>query len=112
MNPLRRRSADTGIDNANIGVAELNVHLRYIQGTLEDITVTISNMATKDDIKELTSRMNTFVTTEEFNRLKDKVDSNTLAAVIKRFIAGLVIFVSGVAASSEIYKYLSNFFKH
>lgn len=106
----RLRSDDS--ESAMTGVAELNVHLRYIQDALLKINITIANMATKDDIDELTAKMEKFVTTDEFNLLKSKVDANSLGSVIKRFIAALVIFVSGVAASSEIYKWVSNFFKH
>lgn len=79
-------------------IGELDIHLQYMQSILNDLRGGMANMATTDDIKALSERMDKFVTQDRFDALEKKVDNGTIGSSFTR-AALLVQRVAGAMAA-------------
>lgn len=62
----------------------LDVHLDYMRKDIQTVLRGMSNMATTDDIKKLSDRMDKFVTTDRFDALEEKVKTGTIGSTFSR----------------------------
>jgi len=79
-------------------VGELDIHLGYIQTELGKIADAIPNMATKDDIRALETRMAAFATKEELKAVEAKLQAETVSSTFERWTTGITRVASAFAA--------------
>ena len=78
-----------------ISLDVVDIHLDYLRKDMRAVLAAIATMATKDDIRALENRMQSFVTRSEFDTLASQVKSGSIGSAFDR---GLSLFTRvGVA---------------
>lgn len=67
-----------------VSIEVLDVHLDYMRKDIQEMLRGMANMATTDDIKNLSARMDKFVTTDRFEALEKKVETSTIGSTFSR----------------------------
>ena len=78
-----------------ISLDVVDIHLDYLRKDMRAVLAAIATMATKDDIKALEHRMQSFVTRSEFDALANQVKSGSIGSAFDR---GLSLFTRVGAA--------------
>lgn len=82
-------------------IGELDIHLSNVQSAVERLTAAMGQMATKDDVRELSDRMSTFATKAELAEVARKLESDsapsTFWRLVERFTKLGGAFAVGVA---------------
>ena len=96
-----RRMGDMNDRPAATSIEALDIHLRYVQGILEAMREGMSKMATTEDIRALSERMDKFVTQDRFDALEKKVESGSVGGTMDRALSIITrIATAGVAISA------------
>jgi hypothetical protein len=72
-----------------ISLEVVDIHLDYLRKDMRAVLAAIATMATKDDIRALENRMQSFVTRSEFDALAGQVKSGSIGSAFDR---GLLLF--------------------
>lgn len=70
-----------------VSIEILDVHLDYMRKDIQTVLKGMSNMATTDDIKKLSERMDKFATIDRVDALEKKIDASTIGNAFDRWIA-------------------------
>jgi hypothetical protein len=95
-----------------VSIEILDVHLNYMRKDIEAVLKGMEHMATTDDIKKLSERMDKFVTADEFNALKVKVEASTLGSTFSRAMKTVQSVAVTIAALAAIFGVMAAFFKY
>lgn len=93
-------------------IKELDLHLHYMRRDIEAVLKGMEHMATTDDIKKLSERMDKFVTADEFNALKVKVEASTLGSTFSRAMKTVQSVAVTIAALAAIFGVMAAVFKY
>jgi hypothetical protein len=84
-----------------ISLDVVDIHLDYLRKDMRAVLAAIATMATKEDIKALENRMQSFVTRSEFDALASQVKSGSIGSAFDRGLslftrvgAGIAVFVA------------------
>lgn len=84
-----------------ISLDVVDIHLDYLRKDMRAVLAAIATMATKDDIRALENRMQSFVTRSEFDTLAQTVKSGSIGSAFDRGLslftrigAAVAVFVS------------------
>lgn len=72
-----------------ISLDVVDIHLDYLRKDMRAVLAAIATMATKDDIRALENRMQSFVTRSEFDTLANQVKTGSIGSAFDR---GLSLF--------------------
>ncbi len=81
-----------------MSIEVLDTHLEYMRKDIQTVLREMSNMATTDDIKKLSDRMDKFVTTDRFDALEKKVDASSLGSSFDRGLSMITRISAAIAA--------------
>jgi hypothetical protein len=77
--------SDTDQQNRpTISLDVVDIHLDYLRKDMRAVLAAIATMATKDDIRALENRMQSFVTRSEFETLASQVKSSSIGSAFDR----------------------------
>lgn len=89
-------------------IAELDLHLSYVQRDLAEVSRALAAMATKADIQDILERMKTFATREELQRLRDQVEADKPSSRLKRWATVATHIMAIVGVASLLYAVFAN----
>lgn len=79
-------------------IGELDIYLSNLQAGLVEMRDTLRNMATKDDIRQITASLVTFATKEELRAAEARLREDSVPSVAKRFGNGMVLAAATLTA--------------
>lgn len=82
-------------------IEELDIHLGYVQEALRSIQESVRGMATKEDIRELSTRMGSFATKDELAALAQRVEDEAAGRKLKR-LAGVATSLMALIALASV----------
>ena len=95
-----------------VSIELLDLHLSYLRKDMEQVLKAMTHMATTDDIKRLSDRMDKFVTADEFHAFKAEVKSNTLGSTFSRVMDTVQRIAVTGAAIGALFAAMAVFFKY
>lgn len=90
-----------------VSIEVLDVHLDYMRKDIQEMLRGMANMATTDDIKNLSARMDKFVTTDRFEALEKKVDTSTIGSTFSKAMKVIQSFSVTAAALVALFGMLA-----
>ena len=81
-----------------ISLEVVDIHLDYLRGDMARVLAAVERMATKDDIKALESRMQSFVTRSDFDALAAQVKSGSVESTFSSWMTAVRNVAATVAA--------------
>lgn len=85
-------------EQKTVSIEILDVHLDYMRKDIQTVIKGMTNMATTDDIKALSARMDKFVTQDRFDALEKKVEKNSIGNAFDRWTTVITrLFTAGAA---------------
>ena len=70
-----------------ISLDVVDIHLDYLRADMAKVLAAIATMATKDDIRSLENRMQSFVTRQEFDTLAGQVKSGSVKTAFDNWLS-------------------------
>lgn len=77
----------------------VDVHLDYLRDDMRKVLAAIATMATKEDLRALEHRMQSFVTRQEFDVLATQVKAGSIPSTLERWL----LMVQRIGAAAAVF---------
>jgi len=84
-------------------IGELDIHLSNVQASVERLTTAMGNMATKDDVRQLSDRMQTFATKAELAEVARRLEEDSAPSTFWRIVGGFTKIGAAVVVAVTMF---------
>ena len=94
MSDTEHRPADS--------IAVLDLHLDYLRKDMAKVLLAVANMATKDDLRALENRMQSYATKDDLRALEIKVQLGAVGSTLDRWLTTATKWFTFLAAMGAL----------